>query len=96
MIPPTEVTPNNIVPTIPKLKIAIDTEYKCFFGLLCDMLRIKCHETEVDCFCQFIHNECTLSNQKKYQAFGLQVTDSCYQTNHVVAILFERSWSSTN
>ena len=82
--------------TISKLKIVIDAEYEYFVCLLHDMLRIKCHEAEGNNFHQFIHDRCTLSNKHKYQAFGLKFTDSCYQTNHVFAILFGRIWSSTN
>ena len=77
MIPPTEVSPKNMVLTIPKLKIVIDAEYECFVCLLHDMLRIKRHEAEGNRFCQFIHDGGILSNKHKNQAFELQLSDSC-------------------
>ena len=59
------------------------------------MLSRKYRESKGNAFAQFIHNGCTLKIKSKYQAFGLKFTNSRYQYNHDVALLFKQKHSST-
>lgn len=95
MVPPQEKIPKHPVLTIPKLKLLIDAEWECFCWLITSMLSQKYKESKGNAFAQFIHDGCTLKSKSKYQAFGLQFTDSRYQCNHVVALSFKRAFSST-
>jgi len=96
MVPPQEKAPKYPVMTIPKLKIMIKGEYDCFCKLLWNAVTTKFKEGKGNPFLQFINDSCTLANKSKYQAFGLQFTDSSFQCNHVVAIAFKRALSSTS
>ena len=88
MVPPQEKPPKYPVMTIPKLKIMIEGEYDCFLKILSNAVATKFKEGKGNPFLQFINDGCTLTNKSKYQAFGLQFTDSSFQRNHVVAITF--------
>lgn len=96
MIPPQEKPPKYPVMTIPKLKIMIEGEYDCFCKMLRNTIGSKFKEGKGNPFLQFINDGCTLGNKSKYQAFGLQFTDSSFQCNHVIAIAFKRALSSTS
>ena len=90
MIPLQKQSPKHLILVILKLKLVIDAKWECFTCLLKQVLLRKFKEGSGDWFLQFIHNDCTLSNQTKYQEFGLQWTDINYQYNHVVVLLFEK------
>ena len=96
MVPPQEKLPKYPVMTIPKLKLMIEGEYECFRKILKSTIATKFKEGLGNPFLQFINDGCTLGNKSKYQAFGLQFTDSSFQCNHVVAIAFKRAISSTS
>ena len=96
MVPPQEKPPKYPVITIPKVKTMIEGEYHCFCKLLRNAVASKYKEGKGNPFLQFINDGCTLANKSKYQAFGLQFTDSSFQCNHVVAIAFKRMLSSTS
>ena len=74
----------------------IKGEYGCFCKLLRNAVAAKFKEGKGNPFLQFINDGCTLGNKSKYQAFGLQFTDSSFQCNHVVAVAFKRAMSSTS
>lgn len=96
MIPPDKAPQKKLILTIPKLKLVVEAEFACFVCFLRNMLQKTLEESHGNRCCQFIHDGCTLDNKLKYQAFGLQFTHEKYQTNHVVALTFERVLSSTS
>ena len=94
MIPPSATVPKTLVLTIPRLKLMINAEWLAFIRILRHELQKKFQDGLGNTFCQFIHDGCTLESQSKYQAFGLQYTDSNFASNNVVALTFRRARSS--
>ena len=94
MIPPSATVPKTLDLTIPRLKLMINAEWLAFIWILRHELQKKFQDGLGNTFCQFIHDGCTLESQSKYQAFGLQYTDSNFASNNVVALTFRRARSS--
>ena len=69
-------------------------EYNLLFKLVNFLLDQKEKQGLGNHFAQVLHNGCTASNRKKYQAIGLQFIDPKWRTNHVLCIGFTRCSST--
>ena len=66
------------------------SESKMFKSCLNKGLEPMVQESKGNAFCQIIHDGLTLGNKSKYQASGIQFTNSKFHCNHVVALGFQK------
>jgi len=76
--------------TIPALKKWVRAKFDVFKEFLKIILNEKAAQAKGNAFSQGVHDGGTLTNKRKYQAFGIQFIDPQWRKNLVICIGFER------
>ena len=79
--------------TIIHLKIHVNTEWNTFKKSSRQEVLDHHEKANKKQFCQFAHDVATLLNKDKYQAFGMQFTDTKFGHNNVIASSFRKPLS---
>ncbi len=76
--------------TIKSLANWVRAEFDIFKLFLKTILDGKVAQSKENRFTQAVHDGGTLTNKRKYQAFGIQFVDPQWRMNHVICLGFER------